>query len=134
VTVTKWPSVLCVRAGMPGYPQASHPSVLPGGLPRRTAASAGLLRTSASNVNVSVWLWGEPLLTRKIVAALLPLMSRGSEVWSTASQSSAMLKLPLLSAKLVEPVTPLTSADPKPPKSSLVTASWPTKLVLMSRR
>jgi hypothetical protein len=53
VTVTKWPSLDCVRPGMPVYSQAPQLDVVPFCSPWRTAASQELLRTEPFQVKVS---------------------------------------------------------------------------------
>jgi hypothetical protein len=61
VTVTKWPSLFCVRLGLPGYEHASQPvTLLPS--PSRTAASHELLRVVPLQVKVSVCACEPPLL------------------------------------------------------------------------
>ena len=86
-------------------------------------------------MNVRVWFWGTLLLTRKIVALLLPL--NGTELSPPPfpiDPGSPMLRPPDESAMFDEPLTPLTFAAPSQLETSETRFMSPTNVVPMSSR
>jgi hypothetical protein len=135
VTVTKCPSFDCVRDGEPAYPQAGQLVVVPFCCPTRTAASHEFERTLPLHVNVRLWLCPTPLLTRLIVA--LAVWSKGVSVLPPPLPmlpGAPRLRVPLESAMFELPVTPLMSARPSQPDTSLRRFMSPVRRVAIVTR
>ncbi len=128
VTVTKCPSSVWVRLGVPGYAQAPQPlTLLPS--PMRTAASHELLREVPVQVKASVWPTAPPLLLAAMTASAVWLNGVfESPPPLPTPPGSPMFKLPEVCVPpLVLPVDALTSAAPSQPLTSALRCMMPTR-------
>ena len=143
VMVTKWPSFVSTRIGLPGYCAAALSVSCPSRPSRTAAASPPVNNPDAGDVALVVnwkrswWVTGTPLLDPRMVAApRAGAMTRLQPAPQLTDPASVVLRVPVASAGPVvtDPVIPVTSAWVLLAPPSSCTFRSPLRRVAMSSR